>query len=218
MKRNFWQIRTWGLSATRAFAISLALMVLPHAASATPILQVNGSGILTGALNVDVGGTFYDLQFVDGTCASVFSVCDQSHFTFTNQSDATLASQALLDQVFVDIGSYLFDSDPYTTYGCTDPTVCYAYTPYDVFIPTVGSPDFISIIATNRPPSLFDYVQGPNFETQSYDTSLSPISVFAVWSVSSSIPSSVPEPPTVFLLGAGLLALFSVRWRPIGNV
>src|SRR5688572_27474840 len=73
------------------------------------VLQVSG-GELTGALEVDVGGTLYNVAFVEGTCVDLFSGCDEvSDFTFTSLGGATQASQALLDQVFLDVTEGNFD-------------------------------------------------------------------------------------------------------------
>jgi hypothetical protein len=41
-------------------------------ANADPVLLVNGSGILTGAQNVQVGGTLYDVTFVDSHSINLF--------------------------------------------------------------------------------------------------------------------------------------------------
>jgi hypothetical protein len=62
-----------------ALAIGLAVS-LP--AAAAPTLQINGSGLLTGALNVDVGGTLSDVQFLEGPCFSLFNSCGVSDFDF----------------------------------------------------------------------------------------------------------------------------------------
>ena len=56
-------------------AVLVALGCAPFA-NADPVLLVNGSGVLTGAHNVQVGGTLYDVMFVDGTCVDVFGGCD----------------------------------------------------------------------------------------------------------------------------------------------
>jgi len=56
---------------------------------------VNGSGILTGATGVNVGGTFYNVEFVEGTCAALFDGCDSvNDFDFTMEADAVAASRA----------------------------------------------------------------------------------------------------------------------------
>jgi hypothetical protein len=75
-------------STVGVLAIIVGLVWAPHAAMATPVLQVNGSGILTGVDDVVVGGSDYNVSFADGTCASVFVVCDAAHFTFTTSGDA----------------------------------------------------------------------------------------------------------------------------------
>ena len=51
-------------------------------------------------LTSNVDGSLYDFEFLDGTCVALFSGCDDiSDFTFSTVAAATLASQALLDQV-----------------------------------------------------------------------------------------------------------------------
>ena len=85
-------------------------------------------GILTGARNVDVGGFFYDVKFVDGTCHDVFAGCDAlSDFQFETFEGAVAAADALLKQVFVDVPSAgNFDTHPELTFGCTDASLCFA--------------------------------------------------------------------------------------------
>ncbi len=88
----------------------LALVVLVLGWTVTSVhasaLLVVSGGILTGAKGVDVGGTLYDVEFMDGTCVALFNGCDNpaTDLTFTTQADALAASQALLDQVFLDGG------------------------------------------------------------------------------------------------------------------
>jgi hypothetical protein len=93
-------------------------------------LNVDGSGQLTGATNVDVGGSLYNVTFVAGNCIANFSGCDSaSDFAFNSKSAADAAAQALLDQVF--IGA--FDSAPENTFGCGSPAPaggCSALVPY----------------------------------------------------------------------------------------
>jgi hypothetical protein len=57
----------------------------------------------------------------------------QPEFAFNTLAQATLASQALLDQVFVDGESGAFDSDPALTYGCDFPFSCLTFVPYEVY-------------------------------------------------------------------------------------
>jgi len=101
------------LAAIAAFLIYLVPLQLSYA---TPVLQVDIAGILTGANGVDVGGALYDVTFSHGSCVDLYSGCDQlSDFTFTDGFDAVAASQALLDQVLVGV----YDSDPSRTRGCS---------------------------------------------------------------------------------------------------
>jgi len=96
-----------------AIVVALLLLAFNSSATAAPILQVVG-GELMGATGVDVGGTLYDVAFVDGSCIGQFSGCDNASadFAFTTDSAAFDATLALLDQVFLDGPSGAFDSQP----------------------------------------------------------------------------------------------------------
>ena len=93
-------------SIALALVVGIAAIGLSLAtASATPVLNVVG-GQLTGAQNVDVGGTPFDVTFVDGTCVALFNGCDQNtDFAFNTPAAAQAAGQALLDQVLLDTPS-----------------------------------------------------------------------------------------------------------------
>ncbi|UIP28854.1 hypothetical protein [Photobacterium sp. TLY01] len=161
---------------------------------ATPILQINGAGQLTGAWNVEVEGTLLDVKFMDGTCIELFNGCDSStDFYFTTSSAATAASQALLDTVFLDGIDGQFDSSPDLTLGCEDPDLCRIYTPFTI---------------ASFSPHIFEYVSvGNNLQNNnivpplnalnSNDYTLSPSIVFAVWSASS---VEISEPPLLLML------------------
>ena len=109
-----------------------SILLLVSATSAYGVtLHVDGTGHLFGASGVDVGGSFYDVEFVDGSCIDLFDGCDSrwsygpdgwfikdSDFTFNNTADALLASEALLSRVFIDSGGVLFDSIPSATNRC----------------------------------------------------------------------------------------------------
>jgi hypothetical protein len=107
------------------------------------VILVDASGLLTGATGVMVNGTAYDVSFQGGSCNAVFNGCDPSlDFLFTSGASALVASQALLDQVFLGenhgvedgdpSGPGFFDSHPGLTRGCPlgDFNVCIALTPY----------------------------------------------------------------------------------------
>ena len=103
------------------WVIATALLCAPVQAA---ILQIDGGGNLTGAHEVDVGGTLYDVAFLDGTFDSVFGV---SGLDATTLAEAAAFSDALLAHVFVG----MFDSMPSLTVGCEEPTLCRTLTPYE---------------------------------------------------------------------------------------
>ena len=71
-------------------------------------------GQLIGASGVNVAGTLYDVEFKYGSCVDIFDGCDSnSDFDFTSISEANIAAQAVLDQVF--IGQY--DASNADVYG-----------------------------------------------------------------------------------------------------
>ena len=186
--------------AVASLVFALTLMSGGVASAAT--LNVVG-GQLMGASNVLVDGSLYDVQFLDGTCIDLFNGCDDvSDFTFQTQASAVLASQALLDQVFLDGVGGLFDSDPHLTNGC-EPSVpyCLALTPFS-FPMLNPSGDVGTYAAANdvNPPS--DVVMELNSGPRSFDLLFLSTHTYNVWSA-----TVVPEPSTALLLGLGLTGL-----------
>lgn len=103
----------------KAFALSAAAAALTATSSfgAGVTLNVVG-GELLGASNVDVNGTLFDVEFVDGTCAAIFDGCDSvSDFDFPTRDLATAAATSLGDSVFIDGPLGNFGSDPTLTVG-----------------------------------------------------------------------------------------------------
>ena len=84
-----------------------------------------------------------DVESLDGTCIALFNGCDDvADFTFQMEASAILASQALLDQVFLDGVLGNFDSNPGLTNVCgASAPHCYFYTPFSVLI----SPPSVSV-------------------------------------------------------------------------
>lgn len=84
----------------------------------------------SGATGLDVGGTFYDVEFVDGSCIDLFDGCDQtSDFTFQTKADAMEAASALLAL----IDAYpLFDANPSFANGCSYASICLTFVPHTV--------------------------------------------------------------------------------------
>lgn len=124
-------------------------------------LQVNANGILTGAKNVNVDGIFYDVNFVDGSFVDAFGINGGSPlnpFVFSTEASAASASNALLEQVFIDVvGVGYFDSEPSRTTGWQDNGNSFnngfhVTTPYSIFIPIPGGRrgDLLTTSASNQ--------------------------------------------------------------------
>ena len=181
-----------------ALASFIVLLLAASSASAATLNVVNGQ--LVGASGVDVGGALYDVEFRKGSCIDLYNGCDSpSDFTFTTALEAEAASQALLDQVFIDGASGNFDSVPALTIECENIDRCNTFTPF-----ATGGGSLVANAARN-------FRQGLNSDTTiqelfsaANDGSRNDTSVSAIW-------SPVPEPGTAVLMGLGLTALGTRR-------
>lgn len=175
-------------------------------AQAGPVLNVV-DGELLGARNVKIGDKYYDVRFVDGTCAAVFGACDTVNFFFKTSDDALLAAQALMNQVFLGV----FDDSPELTAGCADLDTCGVDTPYVLGVEGVG--DVVRLATANNASDVYSGSDGSAMGYVAIDLDLSIVDslVWAQWSDAISPPRDLPEPGSLGITGLALAAL--AMWR-----
>ncbi|MET0072507.1 MAG: hypothetical protein ABW096_20940 [Candidatus Thiodiazotropha sp.] len=160
------------------------------------------NGVLFGAAGIDVNGASYNVAFVDGSCISLFSGCDEpTDFFFHDRDQTEDANQALLEQVLIDTTEGMFDSDPGTTNGCYDTNSCWIVTPIQA---TVGN-TFYSGLLRNNDETRTDSIGAGGSYSRDADYSLTVYRdrTFAVW-------SPVPVPGAFWLFGSAIIGIIGL--------
>jgi hypothetical protein len=188
-----------------ALAATAALSIAAPAQAV--VLLADAAGHLTGATGILIGGSSYDVTFLDGTCVALFGGCDaSSDFEFQTLVDANAASQALLDQVLLN-GAVPYDGAYYLTVGCSPNSnnLCVILTPYSLGFDTLHRPVFLASVAVNTSGTTSDFTDTA-FGTLNFDSGDTPIYTWARFTPSA---GGVPEPSTwaMMLLGFGAIGL-----------
>lgn len=188
--------------------IAALFIFTPLSSNAALIVGTNDA--LLGATGVVVGSYIYDVNFIDGSCESVYSGCNEiSDFTFQNLASANQASQALLDQVFLGI----YDTNPSLTNGCTASDTCFVVTAYGFENTSTKS------ASARNASSIEDMVAHSSMNTwwdhSNPSNGSSARVTFAKWSLVGlvDIPSQIPEPSVWILMLLGLASLGMSRRR-----
>lgn len=173
-----------------------------------------GNNQLLGASGIEVNGTLYDVAFVQGSCQSVFSGCDEpGDFTFTTSADTETAMTALMNQVFAP--NLLYDTNPELTFGISNTNEGVLVTPWETttqFYTAVFFHNFT--LAVGQVPFLFgqpDAVKINLIDPVDIDSGTRDFLVYAVWSETPLVTQGVPLPATMLLLLAGLAGAGFVR-------
>ena len=103
------------------------LALLGLSLSANALTLITDMSQLTGATGVAVNSIDYNVEFIDDSCADLFSGCDSNtDFLFQTFQEGVQASRALNDLVFLDE----YDDNTALTRGCEDTLKCNIITPY----------------------------------------------------------------------------------------
>ena len=194
--------------------LGASLLLLVSVQVNAAILDFNADGtVLNGASNVEVAGSFYDVQFIGGSCVSLLSGCDQpTDFLFGTGSLADEASQSLIDQVFngLDPGSGLAGSAFVVNSITSDSnffiaTYVHDLNPNSVFLDAV-------LITTNEVVNTCG-IAACGFDINT-DLATDGAWTTAIWSEAGGL-NPVPAPAAIWLFGTALIGLVGFGRRKL---
>jgi hypothetical protein len=193
--------------AASAFMALVALGLMAGTAQAVVTLDVNGSGQLTGAQGVVIEGRTYNIEIGDGICSTLFSGCDAvTDFDFQTLASATIAAEAVLNQVLLHPDATLFDASPELVFGIEDDFQSHWMIPY--LIPISTSFQFRSVVNVTT----FNHAAGIGALSKAQDSATVSTHTFIKFT-----ETSVPEPTTLALFGLALFGLGAARKRRQSN-
>lgn len=185
---------------------ALASLLFVQGAQAVPVGVLNAAGQYTGINGLDVSGTLYDVTFKDGTFASALG----GTLDFTTSSTAAAAATAIFSALFSPLTA--MDADPNLTFGCQSAfslLACYIITPYA----NISDGTMAITMRNGRESQLVqngnsDDLYPVGFTSNFTDTQAGAGYVWADWTPAGVVvdPTPVPEPTTLALLAAGLIA------------
>ena len=193
-------------------SIVLTALICSYATTANAAVTYTvENGNLMSAQGIIVGGSLYDVEFVDGTFNNLFPT--GTSIPSVNSFNEVLAfGNALLDQVFIDGPSGLWDSSPTLTNGCEFANYC------EMIVPIVNtSVNFVSAFNSATDTTFVDFQTqvGDFVVTQNldrnYPTDQFNHRTFAKFTQQSVSP--VPEVPNQVLLAVGSLILLGMSRR-----
>jgi hypothetical protein len=176
---------------------------------------------LIGAFNVDVAGVgIFDVDFID----QAFNQISEFDIIATTLNVGAFTS-SLIDNVFVNVGSFLFDDIPSLTFGCEQPSICIAFVPISVSGNAVSAG---SAVNQSLASSQADRIE-TTLVSATNDLSGASAAIFARFTnaptrVAPPVPSrlqaafqltpqaqDVPEPSSLFLAAIGIIGIAFYR-------
>lgn len=186
------------LKFTAVFVLS---SVVVDSADAVKLL-VNEEGSLIGANGVIVEGVEYNVRFSDGSCQELFNGCDDPNDFVLDATTAFSASDALLNQVFLDGPLGNFDSEPGLTNGCEPNFRCIFLVPFSEEDGRAGqNNETLSRDVTSN--ALIGFIEVDGVDGMLYSSSLAESSS----TLTIAAFRLIPEPGTVSLCLIGFAAV-----------